>query len=179
MTTFPTFVTRPLACGAFAILLALGAATAHAQVQPKPAPPMRPAPKNVAYYVDGKKMSSSEMAAIKGDDILSMDVIKDKAQQQSLGESQADGVVLVTTKANANSPAVQVFNKRFPTQPATPAQNAAVAAATAYVAQHYPASKLEMVFPVKGQANRYNATFTNNGQRVYLLFDGQGNPVEQ
>jgi len=179
MTIFPTFVTRPLAGGAFAVLLALGATTAQAQVQPKPAPPMGPAPKNVSYYVDGKKISSSDLKNIKGDDILSMDVIKDKAQQQSLGESQADGVVLVTTKANANAPTVQVFNKRFPTQPASPEQNAAVAAATAYVAQHYPTSKLEMVFPVKDQPNRYNATFTNNGQRVYLLFDGKGQPVEQ
>lgn len=179
MTTFPSFVARPLACGAFSALLALGCATAHAQVVPKPAPPMGPAPKNVSYYVDGKKMSSSEMAAIKGDDILSMDVIKDKAQQQSLGESQAEGVVLVTTKTNASSPDVLAFNKRFPLTPGTPAQSTAMAAAQAYVTQHYPAAKLEAVFPVKNKTDRYNVTFTNEGQRVYLLFDGQGQPVER
>ncbi|MGI4833728.1 MAG: hypothetical protein ACRYFK_09730 [Janthinobacterium lividum] len=179
MKTFPTLLARPLTRGAFSILLALGAATAHAQVVPKPAPPRGPAPKNVSYYVDGKKISPSEMAAMKDDDILSVDVIKDKTQQQSLHESQANGVVLITTKANASSPAVLAFDKRFPKQPASPAQNAAVAAATAYVAQHYPTAKLEMVFPVKDKTDRYNATFINNGQRVYLLFDGQGQPVEQ
>ena len=122
------------------------------------------------------------MAAIKGDDILSMNIIKDKAQLQSLGESQADGVALITTKANANSPEVLAFNKRIgqvvPLVPATPAQQAGVAAATAYVQQHYPTARLESVGPITGQDDRYQATFLDKGQRVYLLFDGQGRVVK-
>lgn len=179
LMTATVFPARHLTRLIWAALLALGCATAHAQVVPKPAPPTGPAPKSVSYYVDGKKTSPSEMAAIKGDDILSMDVIKDKAQQQSLGESEADGVALITTKSGANSPEVQAFNRRFPLTPATPAQGAAIAAAQAYVAQHYPAAKLESAFPAKGKTDRYQVFFTNNGQRVYLLFDGQGQPVAQ
>ncbi|NML66922.1 hypothetical protein HHL22_17080 [Hymenobacter sp. RP-2-7] len=179
MASFPAFAPRLLTRSAFTALLVLGYAAAHAQIMPQPAPPMGPAPTNVSYYVDGKKISPLEMAAIKSDDILSMDVIKDKAEQRSLGEAQAEGVVLITTKAHASLPAVQAFNKRFPVQPGIPAQNEAAAAAQAYLKQHYPAAKLESILSVKGKTDRYNATFTNEGQRLQLLFDGKGNPVEQ
>lgn len=181
MASFPAFVTRPLAGGALALLLALGAATAHAQVTPRPAPapPQHDLPKDIAYFVDGKPASQAAIKQLKPDDIQAMNVLKG-AQAQSLGLSgQQKGAVLITTKAGANSPETLAFNQRFPTRAASPEQQAAIAAAQAYVTQHYPAAKLEFVGPEKNQTDRYNATFTNEGQRVYLLFDGKGNPVEK
>lgn len=96
-----------------------------------------------------------------------------------LGQASADGVALITTKANATSPAVVAFNKRFPVMPATPEQNAGTAAATAYITKKYPGAKLEIVGPARGKPGRYNAVFIDAGQRLQLLFDGQGQPVAQ
>lgn len=178
MVSLPAFLTRPLVGSAFIALLTLGCSTAHDQAVPTPAPPPAAAPQNIAYYVDGQKVSASDIPGIKGDDIQYMNVIKDKAQQQSLGEAQADGVALITTKANANSPEVIAFNRRFPAKPATPAQNEAVATVQTYLKQHYPAAKVEAITLAKDQTDRYTAIFTDNGQRLQLLFDGKGNPVK-
>jgi len=181
MNSFPTFIARPLACGAFTLLLALEAATAHAQMVPKPAPaqPSHELPKDIAYFVDGKPTSLEAIQQLKPDDIQAMNVLKG-ARAHSLGlSSQQQGAILITTKAGANSPEVAAFNQRFPTKAAAPEQQAAIAAAQAYVAQHYPAAKIEFVGLEKGQTDRYNATFTNEGQRLQLLFDGKGNPVER
>jgi hypothetical protein len=181
MTSFPTAITRRLAGGAFAALLALGAATAHAQIVPKPAPP-RPRqelPKDIAYYVDGKSVTEATVKQLKPDDIQAVNVLKG-AQAQPLNlSSKQTGAVLVTTKAGANSPEVTAFNQRFPMTPATPEQEAAVAAVQSYIKQHYPAVKLESIFPAKGQTDRYTAIFEESGKRLQLLFDGKGNPVEQ
>ena len=181
MVYFPAFATRPLVQGAFIALLALGAATAHAQVVPKPAPPQprQELPKDIAYYIDGKLATEATMKGIKPDDIQAINVLKG-AQAQSLGLSgQQEGAVLVTTKAGANSPETQAFNQRFPTKAATPAQDAAMTAVRSYVQQHYPAAKLESIFQAKGQTDRYTAIFEDSGKRLQLLFDGKGNPVEQ
>jgi hypothetical protein len=179
MASFPAFIARPLAGGALTMLLALGATTAHAQVVPKPAPAVPPVPKNVAYYMDGKLASQADMKAINPNSILSMNVLKEAADKEALGQASSDGVLLITTKNGVNSPEVQALNKRFPTRPASPEQLAAMDAAKAYVTQHYPTANIEHVVSAKGQTDRYNVTFTNNGQRVYLLFDGKGNPVEK
>ena len=170
---------RYLLTAPLVVLLALGYSAAHAQVVPKPAPAVPPAPQNTAYYIDSKPSTYAEVGEIKPDDILSIDIVKSAPDKRKLGLTNEDGAALITTKANATSPAVVAFNKRFPVVPATAEQNAATAAATAYVTQHYPAAKLESVGPVQGKTNRYRAFFTNDGKRVYLLFDGNGQVVEQ
>lgn len=180
MVSFPVFVTRPLACVAFAALLALGHSAAHAQAGPKPAPARHSIPQDIAYYVDGKPATPAEANKLKGDDIQSMDVVKEPSVTRQLGLTpEKKGVVLITTKANANSPEVLAFNQRFPLTPASPAQNAAVAAVQTYMQQRYPAAKVEAIFPVKDKADRYTAVYEENGQRLQLLFDGKGNPVAE
>ncbi|MEJ7659616.1 MAG: hypothetical protein WKG07_08310 [Hymenobacter sp.] len=57
---------------------------------------------------------------------------------RALGRSTAAGAVLITTKANADAPAVLAFNKQFPKTAATPEQNAAVAAAQSLPDQNLP-----------------------------------------
>lgn len=180
MATFPAFITHRLAGGASAALLVLGCSVAHAQAGPQPAPARQPAPQNVAYYVDGQPTSQVEMSKIAPDDIQSIDVLKGAQARQQLGlAAREEGAVLITTKAGASSPAVMAFNQRFPKTPATPAQTAAVAAAQAYIRQHYPAAKVEFVAPAKTKADRYTAVYEENGQRKQLLFDGQGHVVAQ
>jgi hypothetical protein len=36
-----------------------------------------------------------------------------------------------------------------------------------------------MVGPLREKADRYQAIFTDGGKRLQLLFDGQGQPVQQ
>ncbi|MBJ6143993.1 M56 family metallopeptidase [Hymenobacter sp. BT559] len=106
------------------MLLALGYSAARAQVAPTPARAEKPIPQNAVYYLDGQKASSDVLGKIKTDDISSINVIKGVEQQQIFGSSAAAGTLVVTTKANINSPAVLALNKRIeavkPTVSATP-----------------------------------------------------------
>ncbi|QKG54121.1 M56 family metallopeptidase [Hymenobacter sp. BRD67] len=172
---------RYLLAAPLIMALALGYTGARAQVAPTPVPAQKPMTKNVTYYLDGKLTTQAEFNKINPDDIQSMDVIKDAAQRKALGlsNSSSDGIVSVITKANVNSPDVAAFNKRVPLTPATVAQNAGVAAVTAYVIKNYPNARLETVSIVNGQADRYKAIFIENSQRMQLLFDGKGQPVKQ
>ncbi len=183
MSIQPASPTRPLGrhllVAPLVVLLLLSAAPTRAQVAPTPAPLLKPMTESFAYFIDSKPTTKAEAEKIDPETILFMDVVKDAAQKKLLGQASADGVMLVTTKANANMLAVVAFNKRFPLTPATPAQNAAVAAAKAYVTKTYPTAKLEMVGPAKEQPGRYRAIFTDHDQRLQLLFDGQGQPVKE
>ncbi|AMR28096.1 hypothetical protein A0257_14020 [Hymenobacter psoromatis] len=187
MFTQPTSPTpslgRYLLATPLAALLLFGTAPARAQVVPSPAPPMKSAPSNPTYYIDSKLSDATELTKIEPDAISYIQIIKGDKQRKLFGNTTTDGVAVITTKANAGSPAVLAFNKRIndvaPLTPATPAQNSAVAAIMAYMTKAYPAAKLEIVGPVEGQAGRYRAIFKQNGQRLQLLFDGQGQPVKE
>jgi len=167
-----------------ALLLGLGSFAAQAQVAPTPAPAEKPAPMtDVDVYLDGRKATQAELTSIQPDAISYMQVLKAPQQQQIFGTSTAGGVVVVTTKANANLPAVLDLNKRIgkvaPLRPASPEQTAAIAAMKAYMAKNYPSAKLQILGPAKDQPGRYQTIFTDGDQRLQLFFDGQGNPVKE
>jgi hypothetical protein len=109
--------------------------------------------------------------------------LKGDAERKAFKTTSNGGTVLVTTKPNANSPAVLAFNKRIneavPLTPATPEQEAAIAAASTYVTQIYPNAKLEGVSILQTQPASYKATFTENGKRVSLLFDENGKVLKR
>ncbi|MBJ6143996.1 hypothetical protein [Hymenobacter sp. BT559] len=176
---------RYLLAAPFMLALALGHSAAHAQVAPTPAPAQKPIPQDVVYYLDGQKADKSVLDKTKLDPetISYMQVLKGEQQQQIFGTSSAGGTVVVTTKANANSPAVLALNKRIaavaPMVGPTPEQSAAIAAVQAYMTKNYPAAKMEMVAPAKNQPGRYHTIFEQDGKRMQLFFDGQGNPVKE
>ena len=176
-TNRPLF--RYLLAAPLALALTLSGLAAHAQVAPTPAPAMKPIPPDAVYYVDGKQVSQAEMAKLDPQAIASINVVKGEKQQQAFGRSTAAGALLITTKANADTPAVRAFNEQFPTTGATPAQTAAVTAVQAYMRKTYPAAKVEMVGPDKVRADHYRAFFEQNGQRLQLLFDANGQPVKE
>jgi len=174
---------RYLLAAPLIVALALGYSAAHAQVVPTPAPAERNTPKNITCYLDGQKTDQAAVAKVNPDDISYIQVIESAQQQQIFGTSTADGAAIITTKANASSPAVVAFNKRVstvvPLVPATPEQNVGMAAAKAYITKNYPNAKLQIVGPAQGQAGRYQAVFEEGGKRLQLLFDGNGQPVRQ
>ena len=177
---------RYLLVAPLVMALALGYSSAHAQVVPTPAPAEKlvPIPQNIVYYLDGQKADKSVLDKNKLDpeQISYVNVLKTEQQQKIFGTSSADGAVVVTTKANANSPAVLALAKRIeavvPMVKATPEQTAGIAAAQAYIAKTYPTAKLQIVGLVKNQPDRYHAIFVQDGKRLQLFFDGQGQPVQ-
>ncbi|MDJ0364475.1 M56 family metallopeptidase [Hymenobacter sp. H14-R3] len=170
---------RYLLAAPLLVALALGYSSAHAQVAPTPVPAPKPSLSKATYYVDGKVTTADALNNISPDNIASVSVVKDAKRLQVLGLGQvsAEGAVLITTKAKANAPDVLAFNKQFSVQPATAAQQAALAAAQAYITKTYPNAKIESVFMVKNQPGRYQAIFMEAGQRQQQLFDAQGQPV--
>lgn len=174
---------RYLLAAPFMLALALGHSAAHAQVAPTPAPAAPPIPQNVTYYIDGQKADKDALGKIVPDNISSINVLKGTQQQQIFGTSSADGTLVVTTKANVNSPAVLALRKRIeavaPTVGPTPEQSAAIAAVQAYMTKNYPTAKVQMVGPAKNQPGRYHTIFEQDGKRLQLFFDGQGNPVKE
>ncbi|MBJ6143994.1 hypothetical protein [Hymenobacter sp. BT559] len=58
---------------------------------------------------------------------------------------------------------------------------AAIAPAKAYIAKNYPTAKLHGVgiIHVSNQPDRYMAVFEQDGKRMQLAFDSQGNPVQK
>jgi hypothetical protein len=174
---------RYLLAAPLVMALALGYSAAHAQVVPTPAPAEKPISKNVTYYIDGQKANSDVLGKINPKDISYMNVIKSAQQQQIFGSSSPDGAVVIATKANANSPAVVALAKRIeavqPMVGPTSEQLAGMAAAKAYIAKNYPTAKMQMVGPANNKPGRYHAIFVQDGKRLQLFFDGQGNPVQE
>jgi hypothetical protein len=187
MLNKPTSPTRQLGryflAAPLVMALALGYSSAHAQVVPTPEPAAKPMPQNVTYYLDGQKSDLAAITKVNPEEISYMQVLKAAQQQQIFGTSTADGVAIVTTKTNANSPAVVAFNKRInaviPLVPATPAQEAAIETAKAYITKNYPNAKVESIFPAKEKSGHTKVVFIENGKRVSLLLDSNGQPVKQ
>lgn len=174
---------RCLLAAPLALALALGyAPAAHAQAIPKPEPAQKTPLVDATYYVDGKLTAQSVAASLDPSNISAINVLKKEAELKAFNSTTTGGTVLITTKANANSPAVVAFNKRIndavPLVPATPAQEAAMAAITAYLAKTYPNAKAEFIAPLRTPPTTYKAVFTENGQRMSLLFDADGQPVK-
>lgn len=140
------------------VLLALGYAGARAQ--PAPVAAASGLPADATYYLDGALSSLGAVQEVKPAAIGSVDVIKDAAAVRRIfGSDAAPEVIIVTTKASAQAPAVLALNKKlrttYPTLALTkemaanqaytqePAQvNALVPKALAYITAHYPDSRL-------------------------------------
>jgi hypothetical protein len=157
--------------------------SAHAQVVPTPAPAEKPIPQNLGYYLDGQKADKATVEKIDPTSISNIQVLNGGQQQRIFGTAPTDGVVVITTKANASSPAVLTLDKKVaavvPLVGATPDQTAGMAAVQAYMTKNYPSAKVQLIAPTPKQPGRYYTVFVQDGKRLQLFFDGQGNPVQQ
>lgn len=163
--------------------LALTHFSAHAQVALKPEPARKALQTEPIYYVDGKLTTQSRFSKLDQNTISYLRVLTGDAEIKTFSSTTNGGTVVVTTKANANSPAVLAFNKRInqavPLTPATSEQEAAVAAAAGYIAQAYPIAKLEAVYALQTLPTSYKAVFVENTKRVSLLLDGNGHVISR
>ncbi|QIX61690.1 hypothetical protein HER32_11070 [Hymenobacter sp. BT18] len=92
--------------------IAIGRRPEHVLFDPKGAPVAEVAAVEPLYYLDGKATSKSEVDKLDPKTLADMHVLKGEPARALFGDQAADGVVLITTKANANSAAVLALNKR-------------------------------------------------------------------
>jgi len=139
---------RYLLAAPVVVLLALGYAGARAQAAP--ASTENSLMEHALCIVDGKPVTFNSLKELNPADIQSASVLKDRGLVQQLGGSATtSGVIVVTTKANAKSPEVEAFNKKYLPEyryNQEPAQvNVLVPKALAYITSHYPEARLSGV----------------------------------
>ena len=174
---------RYLLAAPLAAALALSQAPAHAQVALRPEPVPKALRAEPIYYVDGKLTTQARFNKLDERSISTMRVLTGDAEIKTFGSTTRGGTVVVTSKPNANAPAVVAFNKRIndevPLTPATADQNAATTAAATYVSQTYPRATLEGIFVLQTLPASYKAVFLESGKRVSLRFDSNGQLIQQ
>ena len=135
-------------------------------------------------YLDGQ-LYAGDLKTINPKDIATMSVLKDEKATQFAGAAGANGVIVITTKANQNRADVVAFNARVNSgapaaaasiQPA-PSVPYLAAPALAYITKNYPDARLLEVAEVpapNGGPARYRAQIAVGRRPTYLLFDAQG-----
>ena len=98
---------------AAALLLGSCSKTEQEETMQPTAKGMQNTIQNALYFVDGEKSTKEVMEQLNPDAIASLAVFKGEEARQRLGEAAAEGVIVITTKANENSAAVVAFNKQF------------------------------------------------------------------
>ncbi len=201
MLNQPTSTTRQLGryllAAPLVMLLALGYSGARAQTTNTfavrltgPNAPKEPfmvtAPAvvdHLVYYVDAQPSTAAAANAIDPKSIASMEVLKDNTTiQHYANDPTATGVAFITTKANANSPAVLAFADKaelssgYTFKPA--AVNAVVPKALAYITSHYPDARLsgevkELTKKSTG-AVKYQVQLIIGKRPFYAYFTPQG-----
>ncbi|HEX8426578.1 M56 family metallopeptidase [Hymenobacter sp.] len=139
-------------------LLLLGSCSKTEQEQPvQPAATgVQNIVENALYFVDGEKSTKEAVEVLQQDAsaIATMNVLKGKSATEQFGEAAAAGAIIITTKANQNSPAVAAFNKQH-----SPTINQADALilidgkeATARTLEQLPKSRIKEMSVLKGAA---------------------------
>ena len=141
----------------FVVLLALGYSGARAQTAPVKA--SNSLMKKSLFFVDGQASTSAALDELEPAAIKSVSVIKDRELVKRLGGAPSNtGVVVIITSANANSPAVEAFNKKYLPEHNYKEElaqvNAVVPRALAYITSHYPEARLS------GQVTKLTETTT-------------------
>ena len=138
-------------------------------------------------YLDGQPYTG-DLKAINPKDIATMSVLKEEKATQFAGAAGANGIIVITTKANQNRADVVAFNARVNSgapvaasmQPASVPYLAAPA--LAYITKHYPDARLLEVAEVpapNGGPARYRAQIAVGRRPMYLLFDAQGQFISE
>ncbi|MFD1870853.1 M56 family metallopeptidase [Hymenobacter bucti] len=178
---------RYLLAAPLVMALALGYSGARAQtvtavVQPAVFHPN--IPDNALYYLDGQPSSKQAIGDLPPSTIFDMDILQDEPAniKRIFGNTTATSAVIITTRANANSPAVLDLIEKGDLGSGythTPAQaNAVTPKALAYITQHYPDARLSgEVIEVKRKttgAVKYQVQLIQGKRPFYAFFTPQG-----
>jgi hypothetical protein len=181
---------RYLLAAPLVVALALGYSGAQAQTVAaagQPAAIQGQFPADALYYLDGQPSSKQAVESLPSSTKFSMDVIRDEPAtiKRAFGNTTATSVIIVTTEANDNSPAVLALADKANLGSGylhAPAQvNALAPKALAYITQHYPDSRLsgevvEMKRKTTG-AVTYQVQLITGRRPFYVYFTPQGDFV--
>ena len=185
---------RYLLAAPLVMALALGYSSAHAQAVPvtaivQPATIQGTLPANALYYLDGQPSTKEAVSALPSSTVFNMDIIQDEPAtiKRVFGNSTATTAIIITTEANANSPAVLALVEKADLGSGythTPAQvNALVPKALAYITQHYPDARLSgEVVEVKKKttgAVKYQVQLIKGRRPFYVFFTPQGDFLKE
>jgi hypothetical protein len=181
---------RYLLAAPLVMALALGYSGAQAQALTavvQPAAIQGKFPADALYYLDGQPSSKQAVENLPVSTKFSIDVIRDEPAtiKRVFGNTTATSVIIVTTEANDNSPAVLALADKANLGSGylhTPAQvNALTPKALAYITQHYPDARLsgevvEMKRKTTG-AVTYQVQLVTGRRPFYAYFTPQGDFV--
>jgi hypothetical protein len=141
-------------------------------------------PADALYYLDGQPSTKQAVEQLVVKNIANIEVVSDQARIHripGLSDSPATSVVLVTTKANSNVPAVQDFVNKADLASAYTFRpvgaNVLVPAALAYITSHYPNARLNEVQEQKQKttgAVKYQVQLINGKRPFFVYFSPQG-----
>ena len=166
--------------------LALGYSCSQKAVAPMPTATARSSSEatmdNASFFLDAQPSTKAEVYALDPNTIATIDVLKDSAVVKQAFNSSATGVVVVTTKANLNSPAVVALREKADLASGydrTPVQvNAVVPTTLAYITSHYPGARLSgTVTELKKKttgAVKYQVQLVQGKRPFYVYFTQQG-----
>jgi hypothetical protein len=183
---------RYLLAAPLVMALALGYSSAQAQAVTavvQPATTHFTYPDNALYYLDGQPSSKQAVTSIPSGVIFNIDVIQDEPAtiKRVFDNATATTAIIVTTEANANSPAVLALVEKADLGSGythTPAQvNTLVPKALAYITQHYPDARLSgEVVEVKKKttgAVKYQVQLIKGRRPFYVFFTPQGDFLKE
>lgn len=141
-------------------------------------------PTEALYYLNGQPSTKQAVEQLIVRNIADIDVVSDPARIHripGLSGSLATSVVLVTTRANEKTPAVQDFANKADLASAYTfrpvGMNVLVPAALAYITSHYPNARLnevqEQTHKTTG-AVKYQVQLINGKRPFYVYFSPQG-----
>jgi hypothetical protein len=171
---------RYLLAAPLVMALALGYSCAQKVVAP--APSAKSSLDIAVYYLDAQPSTKAAVYALDPNTITSIDVLKDSATIRRIFDRTEPGVVVVTTKANENAPAVRALREKADLASGydyTSAQvNALVPSALSYITSHYPEARLsgevtEMKQKTTG-AVKYKVQLVRGRRPFYVYFSPQG-----
>jgi len=172
---------RYLLAAPLVMALALGYSCAQKVVAPIPtAEPS--SMDNAAFYLDALPSTKEAVYALDPNTINSIDVLKDSAMIEQVFQRAAPGVLIVTTKANENAPAVLALREKADLASGydrAPAQvNSLVPPALAYITSHYPGARLSgEITELKQKATgivKYQVQLVRGKRPFYVYFSPQG-----
>jgi hypothetical protein len=168
------------------LVMVLALAYSCSQKAVAPAPTARSSSEatmdNASFFLDAQPSTKAEVYALDPTTIATIDVLKDSAVVKQIFNSSATGVMVVTTKANLNSPAVAALREKADLASGydhTPVGvNALVPNTLAYITSHYPGARLSgTVIELKKHttgAVKYQVELVQGKRPFYAYFSPQG-----
>jgi hypothetical protein len=175
---------RYLLAAPLVMALALGYSAARAQTSPLLASTSKAVPANLVYYLDGQQVDKELTDKVDPATMVSyISVLKPTQQQQVFGNTAEVGAIIITTKANANSPAVLALDEKIervaPRRTEKPVEvNVLVPKTLAYITNHYPDARLsgkvtEQKMNSSG-AVQYQVQLVKGKRPFYVYFTPEG-----